>query len=85
MVKNAIKKIKKAKTEVLEKSTEDKKSEPRINLKQDLVRENAYISDILGLVNFPKRDDSDDDETGKNFLVSLSTIFSLKLNFCRVC
>lgn len=85
MVKNAIKKIKKAKTEVLEKSTEDKKSEPRINLKQDLVRENAYISDILGLVNFPKRDDSDDDETGKNFLVCPSTIFSLKLNFCRVC
>ena len=30
-------------------------------LKQSLIRENSYISEVLGIVNFPKRDDSDDE------------------------
>merc|ERR1712002_640101 len=31
------------------------------NLKQSLIAENAYISSLLSIINFPKRDDSDDD------------------------
>jgi len=31
------------------------------NLKQSLIAENAYISSLMSIINFPKRDDSDDD------------------------
>ena len=74
MEKDAMKKLKKVKAKphkaILENSDTEKTSknedqEKRFNfgkdLKQKLVAENAYISDILGLVNFPKRADSDDE------------------------
>ena len=34
------------------------------NLKQSLIAENAYISGLFSLINFPKRD-NDDDDNGK--------------------
>jgi len=41
------------------------KSVPKVNvgknLKQSLIAENAYISSLMSIINFPKRDDSDDD------------------------
>ena len=52
--------------EDLETSTSE--SVPKVNnvekkpLKQCLIAENAYISSLLGIINFPKRADDSDDE-----------------------
>merc|ERR1711862_175436 len=36
------------------------------NLKQSLIAENAYITGLLSIINFPKREDSDDDDVIMN-------------------
>jgi len=67
MGKNADKKLKRnleTEKETLEaKVEEEKDNKPNFTkeLKQSLIRENSYISEVLGIVNFPKRDDSDDE------------------------
>ena len=66
MGKNADKKLKRnletEKETVEAKVEEEKDNKPNFTkeLKQSLIRENSYISEVLGIVNFPKRDDSDD-------------------------
>ncbi len=78
MVKNAIKKIRPAKvakdvketimneeTQREPASVKKNENEANRNWKQDMVAENAYITSLLGIVNFPKREDSDDE--GKYF------------------
>ena len=77
MVKSAIKALKKAKiqhneiknnmedkVETVENGDHDKKKTPTFGkeLRQSLICESAYITDLLGIVNFPKREDSDDDD-----------------------
>ena len=42
------------------------KNGPHKTLKQSLVEENTYITDLMKIIHFPKRDDDDDDD-GKNF------------------
>ena len=67
MGKNADKKLKRnletEKETVEAKVEEEKDNKPNFTkeLKQSLIRENSYISEVLGIVNFPKRDDSDDE------------------------
>ena len=68
MGKHAEKKLKKAQLEAEKEVAEVSVSEtqehkPNFNkeLKQSLVSESSYISGLLGIVNFPKRDDSDDE------------------------
>ena len=71
MGKNAEKKLKKVHLETEKDSAEAKvveeqeKDHKPVNfgkeLKQSLIRENSYISEVLSIVNFPKRDDSDDE------------------------
>ena len=68
MGKNADKKLKKVHLETEKETVEAKVEEEKDNkpnftkeLKQSLIRENTYISEVLGIVNFPKRDDSDDE------------------------
>ena len=78
MGKNAEKKLKKVQLEAEKEATaevkvaEDKPvHQPKTNfnkeLKQSLVCENAYISELLGIVNFPKREESDDEGKYFNF------------------
>jgi len=38
------------------------KNGPHKTLKQSLVEENTYISDLMKIIHFPKRDDDDDDD-----------------------
>ena len=68
MGKNAEKKLKKVHLETEKEIVEAQPVEEKVNkpnfgkeLKQSLIRENSYISEVLGIVNFPKRDDSDDE------------------------
>ena len=67
MGKNADKKLKRnletEKETVEAKVEEEKDNKPNFTkeLKQSLIRENSYISEVLSIVNFPKRDDSDDE------------------------
>ena len=51
MVKNGVKGLKKAKI------LEDKSK-----VMSEMVTENAYIAELLSIVNFPKREDSDNDD-----------------------
>jgi len=79
MGKNAEKKLKKVHLETEKEIVEAQPVEEKVNkpnfgkeLKQSLIRENSYISEVLGIVNFPKRDDSDDEDvTGKQGKLSL--------------
>ena len=77
MVKNGVKGLKKAKiledkskvmSEIVEEVPEPKivtnNEKPILGkeLRQSLVTENAYIAELLSIVNFPKREDSDNDD-----------------------
>merc|ERR1712083_909492 len=61
----------KVKTELkTELKTEPTENVHKVNmgkkLKQSLIAENAYITSLMSIINFPKRDDSDDDDVTMN-------------------
>merc|ERR1712241_602863 len=57
----------KVKTELKTEPTENvHKVNMGKNLKQSLIAENAYITSLMSIINFPKRDDSDDDDVTMN-------------------